>query len=500
MQYEPPAPSGPRHRLQFLLSPVATEIPDGWDVVSVGSRTLAHHPHLDVAVASGRAGVASVIGYCFDPLRPDVSERELAAELAGLPHDESAIAEFCQKLSGRWVAIRDDGDTGVALCDAGGTRQVCHTSTSDGVWLASHPRLLADAADLVDDPDAVDHRSSGGTSNGRWWPGSSTVVTGVARLLPNHAVDLVSGSVRRVWPRGPIESLGLDEAAERIATHLRLSVLAVARRAPLTLMLSGGWESRLVLAACRELVDDMTFISLHTHQQGPEDSTIAAQLARRLDLDLTFDVTEPKATDAFWSDYQSNVDDALVEYASTAEVLLRRCGRERIVLTGHMPIVHTFFKKLSPSESRRFALDTTLRLARAGSSEFERRATEAWLSGVPRDTGVPPIDFFRWEQQWGGSWLTPWLLQYDWSWNDCFLPLSQYPVIEAALGVPARFRFKPSPELTHRVVAQLWPDVLDVEIDGGSRERETSLRRNVYVAAQRIKAEATYRRRQLRAR
>ncbi len=488
---------GPWHRNQFIVAPVEVDAPEGWSRAACGRLTVAHHPAIDVVTTGSGDRAVAIVGFCFDALRQELTETDLAEELLAEPSAEARLRR-AQTLSGRWALIDVDGTEGVALHDAGGIRQICHARSDAGVWLASHPSLLAGRLGLEPDPEAQAFFDSGGPMRGGWWPGSTTLYGGVRRLLPNHAVDLTTGTARRVWPVFDIERRSIDDAADRIATVLRNSVEVVARRAPLTLMLSGGWESRLVLAACRNVAEDMTFVSLHTHQQGPEDSTIAAQLASHLGLDLTFDTTETEPTPAFWADLTANVDDALVEYASTAEVLLKRTGRRRIVLTGHMPNIHTFFKKLPPSEARVFGPDTAVRLSKPADSPFLRSAMTEWCAGVPRGRGVPPIDLFRWEQQWGGSWLTPWLLQYDWSWKDCFLPLADYGVIEPALGVPARFRNKPSPELTFRIVDRLWPEVLEIEIDGGSQEREHAVKRNLAVVANRTKAELRYRLRQAR--
>ena len=86
-----------------------------------------------------------------------------------------------------------------------------------------------------------------------WWPGDSSPYKEVNHFLPNHYLNLETGLVKRYWPTGDLYELSLNEAKEQISVTLKSLLRSALNRFDLTLSITECWDSRVILAACKEI-------------------------------------------------------------------------------------------------------------------------------------------------------------------------------------------------------------------------------------------------------
>jgi len=135
-----------------------------------------------------------------------------------------------------------------------------------------------------------------------WSPGADTVVRGVRKLLPGHALEFHAGRIARTWKYWDLP-LALERPsdtpereAERVATAVRTAVRRqLIADVPLGAFLSGGLDSSAIAAFAREAVGPHRRLQCFTIEIT--DSSTAAEgfandlpyaraVAKHLDVDL----------------------------------------------------------------------------------------------------------------------------------------------------------------------------------------------------------------------
>ena len=155
-------------------------------------------------------------------------------------------------LNGSFVAETLGGDLGRRLyLDCGGTLPIVYCAEA---------RHLGGSADQLLDDDEYQGRflsdrfrrlmAAEGTSG--WIPGTLTAHRGVSRLLLNHYLDLDDFTQHRFWPHAELLSaplLPLEEAAAIVARQMAGFSAAAIARYRISIALTAGLDSRLVLAS-----------------------------------------------------------------------------------------------------------------------------------------------------------------------------------------------------------------------------------------------------------
>ncbi|RMF41745.1 MAG: hypothetical protein D6754_00330 [Alphaproteobacteria bacterium] len=119
-----------------------------------------------------------------------------------------------------------------------------------------------------------------------WFPAGLTAHEGVTRLLVNHCLDFDRMTQARHWPKAQIPITGDPQAAcARIMASTRATIDALRRTGPARMTLTAGNETRMLLAACRDIATELEFVTV----SGPStrlDCDRARELAARFGLKL----------------------------------------------------------------------------------------------------------------------------------------------------------------------------------------------------------------------
>lgn len=117
-----------------------------------------------------------------------------------------------------------------------------------------------------------------------WFPAGLTAHQRIFRLMPNHYFDIDAKTAVRHWPQAPIPITDKPEAAcGRILKTTRDSIAALAATGPISIALTAGNETRMLMAASRNLKGNLRFVTVSA--QGAElDLTRAKELAEQFNL------------------------------------------------------------------------------------------------------------------------------------------------------------------------------------------------------------------------
>ncbi len=194
------------------------------------------------------------------------------------------VETLYDRLGGRFILLWRDGDRLRLRMDVAGGMSAIFAP--DHGIAAATTSLLGAFVSLQRDTEVAGIFDF--PKNRGFLPFGLTASQGVTRLLPNFDLDLARFETRRFWPHPEaVDAPKLDrtaardlarEAAQIMQRNVHAVLAAGTAERPVTLYLSGGVDSRMVLAAARGRTDHLVSETIG----GPEsmDAHVAARLAR----------------------------------------------------------------------------------------------------------------------------------------------------------------------------------------------------------------------------
>ena len=463
-------------RRQFALGPTfLADLPDWTRTTLSNGMCLTSHPELAIDHrSSGRAAVTA-LGMVLDVRQPDASNDQVVARLLAELESCGDLAEFPPKLSalaGRWIIVAELDGAAWLIPDAGGTRQVFHTTpdaaTGLPLWCVSQPDLIAPAYGLEMDSAVLEILGSPAYRRNPqyWWPGNRSPYREVRLLMPNHYLDLESATPCRFWPNEERREATLEEAAGACGEILQRTVQAAANRCDLTLPITAGRDSRLTFAACRTVLDRIHFNTFVFHRLCRRDSPDVRIPARMLkDLGLEHQVIEcPKRmSKAFAEVYNRNFPNAHAEWGAIAEGFHTSMPDGLVRMTSTLSEIGKCFYGSKGHRGKPINGKNLARMAGLGVSDFVVNAFDEWAEDAARNCGYDPLDVFYWEQR-DGSWAAMNFTEWD-TVQDVFSPFNCRDLIVAMLSVEEQYRMPPANTLHREILRNLWPELLDYPIN-----------------------------------
>lgn len=256
---------------------------------------LAHATRLDgllietsydlpvIELRNGQGQICAVLcGHVFDPgTARFVESGSWQADIAA---DAGALEQFIDTLSGGFFAVTAAAFGQRVYLDPGGNLPIFY-ATDVPVCASSVCELFDDAtlAARLNQPliDACITQEGAGS----WIGGYLTAHRDVLRLLPNHYLDVATWTAQRFWPR--LEDVhswqAMADVIPSAAKALQDFTVAAGRQFPTFCTLTAGNDTRMLTAAARSAVQDITFFTV----QGPgskQDIHTARLLAERFGL------------------------------------------------------------------------------------------------------------------------------------------------------------------------------------------------------------------------
>ncbi len=388
---------------QFLLGPSFAGHLESWRQVHIDeSLKLTLHPTLDTVQVSEGDKSLTLVGFMLDPFNPAAQDKEILERLLKKFTSIDKLINATFGLGGRWLLIAKNGIEKWLFHDALGLRQAFYTNPEivGSLYVMSQPGIAAEFIDLVPDPEALSYADSYlFRSNPEYkWPGAASPHVGLHHLLPNHYLDLVKGTCKRYWPDRPLENLDVDRAVSEIAVLLPGLIRAAANRFELALGITAGLDSRLVLAACRQIKQDVSYVSVRQAAM-PDDATdilVPGKLLAKLGLKHDVIKAAANMTPEFSRIYRQNAFLAHQHYGADVEAILNHFGRRRVALTGSGSEVGRcpfrywvpFSRNVRPTS--RYLSDLEFN----GVHPFITRHLDEWLNGASEFYGINVRDLF----------------------------------------------------------------------------------------------------------
>ena len=255
-----------RFRRQWALLPRSSPLRGGWRTLDLGhDYALQHHADLVVHTRRFEAGIAAVVGIAVDTRAPSADAIDALRSL-----DACEIASWLLHAAGAYALLVSDASGLRVFTDPAALMPVFHSRDA----VASTPGLIPGLSE--DSELASDYALR---SPDEQYTGSLTQYRGVRYLTANHCLELRSGSRQRFWPLADDSSISTDEAVARISELMRGIMVGFYRQGHIVQSLTGGKDTRVVLAASRELVGKADVFTISSGKATERDVAVARELA-----------------------------------------------------------------------------------------------------------------------------------------------------------------------------------------------------------------------------
>ena len=229
----------------------------------------------------------------------------------------------------------------------------------------------------------------------------------------------------------------------------------------------------MVLAAARPIQNDIGVMTVRQIDKPDNhmDVGIAADLLARIGLKQDIVSSSLILDDDFLQIFHKNARPAHHIYLPDAFAIFKHYGLERVAATGSVSEIGrlSFRKQLGKPETQKITAYDLAKLQKMGRHPYAVRSFKRWLGSVDQSRSIPLLDLFEWEQG-HGNWLAMCQTEFDIAWQDIFSPFNCRRILEMMLSVPARFRTGPDHELFINIIANRWPELLEVPINPGDKE------------------------------
>ena len=449
---------------QFILGKNRTPVPEGWSSEKIGVWQLGRYPSLPrirILDDDDRI-VGCLLGYPIDDNGILLSERD-AIRVSGLYDcSESNAEKFVYSFGGRFLVALVGVLHPRLYLDPCGLLSVVYCARQEVV--ASTPNLIPYDDQTQDRVDLA--REMGIPYSNTMYPLGLTPRYNIERLLPNHYLDFSKWKSVRHWPKRPLQSsASVDEALGAIAAIVKRNIRAVALKIPTYLHLTGGQDSRMLLACAKDVVDHLEMLTIPIpDNRGFIDVSIARKITRQLHLrHLVPPWRKPKQEDvdkwmfrvgySVWEKRGMQTTTTLKQVNPAYAHLYADTGEVARAYLAHK-LSATERSKITP-EHLHSCWGLTSR--RAPSTAFTIAPLRHWLGTVPAADTIQLLDLFYIEQIlgcWGGIW------PYADSSDQGFItfPMCHREVIERILTLPPQYRR--SGALARDVINREWPELL----------------------------------------
>jgi hypothetical protein len=451
-----------RRQFYFGLRPFGSEkwkrvtMPDGY--------WLSAHPDLKITQMQTGDFQVTLLGFVLDPFIPSDTDEQILARLCETARSIPDFIQLTEPLSGRWILFLYQDDNAVVFNDPCGMRTIFYHFDHEGnPWLASQPGLLGQGLGFELSAEGLRFTQSQGYLRRleAWWPGDSSPYAEVRHLLPNHLLDFKRKTVKRYWPGKKIKNLSIKEGVKRASENFKGTVTSAHYRFPLAVSLSSGYDSRVVLSACKDFASDVYIFSKLYRKLTLEsdDIRIPIEITKSLNLEHHLVDARSPMSKEFEEIYEKNVQGIRNDWGNIIENRLKQVPGDKLVMKGsNSEIVRTRYwpHGIYPY---RVTLRDVIRLMNLGDDPLVVNSLREWMKdALPVEKmGYKLLDMLSWENE-IGNWMGMAPLIFDLSQEE-FSPFSNRELINTMLGVNPAYRSFPDHKMERMMVSYLWPEL-----------------------------------------
>jgi hypothetical protein len=438
--------------IQFILSKAKITENESWSTKSLKEWTLRHHKSLPATeiydIKNNHIGW--MLGFFIS------YEGEYNSPRIILPIQEDSdynLEKYLYSCCGRFACIIITAKKERVYLDSSGSFSVVYST--DHQMVASTSGLISDTLDRK----LIDYM--GMPNSGLYYPFGITAHKGVKRLLPNYYLNLKTFVAYRHFPnKDSIRPVEPEKAACTIAELIRRIIDSLARSNNICIPLTGGRDSRMLLACSRKVIDRVEFITIRSDEESI-DSHIANILSKKFSLNHRFIYRRETVKDDLekWLDI---VGHAVSGFAWKDHSVYADFDYNRILLPGICgEIGRGFFYRYHDKADDRLDPINLLKRMKIPAHELFLQEAGKYIEELK----IFKLDFFHildfaYNEQRLGSWAGPSETGGDMFSVGKLWPMCHREIISNFINLPADL--KKSGLIPEMVIECSWPDLLTV--------------------------------------
>ena len=455
-------------RRQFILSTNPDLNFSNWNNLKIGSEIyLSVHPDLEINRSTFNKIDITLLGFLINPFEPLKSNKEILDELVINTVKFEDLIIKTEHLGGRWAIIFHDSNSLNIFHDPGGQRQVYYCQKDGHSIVGSDPAIINHFVKLEKDTNislTEFINSSNFIKTQNSWIGSGSVFKDVKHLLPNHYLNLKNLQAIRFWPYKPLIKTDLDTATELLSQMLVGSIKAISKRQKVALAVTGGWDSRVLLSASKEINKDICyFISIVINEDiNSHDVQISSKIFKQLNIPFYVQKCANEIEPTFKKIFKNNIQLARVDLNKTKFIYHYFLEFEGLLsINGGMgEIGRTCIRPKIPIKITGENL-VKLYCIDYDNLSYPINQLDSWIKDgyelfIQNKLNI--FDMLYWEQR-TGNWGALYPAEEDIA-IDQFCPFNNRLLLTTMLSVDEKNRRFPDYTLFYSIIKKLWPETL----------------------------------------
>ncbi len=460
-----------KYRRQFVASfKPSNEFLD-WQHIEYKEERFHIYAHPDLGTSSTASREKNIkltlLGFVIDPENPHKNNKKIIDDL--VEYDTKSIEAFSNAVSilaGRFVLILSMSGQIYIYHDPCGLRSVYFTSSTGYTFIGSQPLLFSKFFDLkTSEHYNTFYSSKHFIDNVEYWlPSGMTLYEKIHHLVPNHYLDVTKVKQVRYWPTCQIVRQDFEKAVQISAGMLVKLISSAKLRFSLALPLTSGYDSRVLLAASKNYIDQIYVYTLMYRDltTNSEDVKIPNLILNKNMIKHHVIECRDQIDPEFLTFYNSIYYLAHNDWASILFGMLNKYPQDRINVKGNCSeITRCFYYKYGTHD------DVISPRQLAGlehgwnSMQFIVDSLDEWLKSVIKIceySKIDILDLFYWEHRMG-SWQAQGQLEWDIV-QEAFTPYNYRPLLTTMLGTPIKYRTHKDYLLYQQITNYLWPELL----------------------------------------
>lgn len=442
--------------------------------VNFGSYAFYYHNNISIVITENDTVKILVAGCLFDHENIFWDNSDIVNSwFKDNKIDFLAILKKTYKYSGNFLVFyfNKSNDNLKIFNDAAGQYELYYTINGHGATIASsNHKLISELTPLIEDkkPETIEFFKSEAFKLKKAFILEDTNYINLKRLIPNHYLDVNQGKSIRFFPNEKVKKTTLNEASLKGSKMIKGFLHAAAYRKKLLIPVTSGWDSRLLLAASKEISDKVVYHLFFNKRENPlYDKNIPIKLFNKLNLPFII----------VYNNIISNQD---ISKKVKDYTLFPTCSVYRNIknfyskfpgflgLNGNISeIVRLEFDEIMNLNPRKIAfiekypfLDYSLKRY---SNWFEKN------NDLFKKYGYRSLDMLYWEEN-CGSWISKQKSESRLMGVEIYSPFNSREFLLTIYGLPKKYRKKQNPIIYYKMIKKLWPEVMAYPVNPGLKK------------------------------
>lgn len=442
----------PHLKGQYIFTSENKTAPEGWQT----------HNYKEWKLFTSKLPVVDVydhtntwIGWCIgSPIVDGIFEPE-NIYLKKPENTYDPYSDFYDRAAGKWILLLVAAPTPAVYLDAYSSLPAVYGTKEK--TLAATPTLIG----TDEDWDEQLMAEIGYPQKVHWLPSGLTFKKNVRRLQANHTIHIETWQKSRHWPT-PHTDLSInpdtDQAVVRVKNNIQNTISAVAQKYPLCLTLTGGMDSRVVLACARDHAKNAKIITFAKEKEETLDMLLASRLANQLKLDYTY-LPIKKATEDELTRWQYVTGRSVAGGIWIIHKTLTQVDPTRVLMSGQSGEVHRGnYWRPGDTATSKISAEEILKRCKFPPHPVLVQATEEWLASLQQFNTFVMLDMVHIEQRmacWGA-------IQHFGNETSALeiSPLGSRLVFTNMMRLPHKYR--KLQRMPHDICKLAWPELLQL--------------------------------------